>query len=460
MSQFRVWAFWRRLQYGAGFFATFLLIAGSMYYFNFYEPDNCFDTTMNGNESGIDCGGNCIRICAAAVIPPRIVWAESFEINDGQYNTVAYVENKNKLAGTPVLKYTFELLNGDTVVATRSGETVLPPNSVYPIFEGRVFTDMKEVTETRLTIEESELWLPATLGREQFKSGNIVLTGADARPRLDASIENSELIAAENVEIVTTLFNDAGDPVTASQTFIDKLEGRATEDVVFTWPSSIAKTVRSCIIPSDVVVGIDLSGSMNNDGSTPPEPVTSALKAAENFVLRFKEKDQAAVVTFASTAKTPATLQRDHAKTAALIAALSIAPEEENGYTNTVAALRAAQTELTSERHSEDARRVLVLLTDGLPTAKGDTVIIVEETKSAAIALKNEGVEVYAIGIGKNVNFEFISAIASSDKTAFIAPNSEDLTSIYQTITSSLCESGATRIDVIAKTPTNFPPLR
>lgn len=461
MGSVRWWAFWRRVQYGSGFLAVLLLIGSGVYFGYFYEPADCFDSVMNGNESGIDCGGKCVRICAAEVLPPRVVWTESFKIMPGQYNAVAYVENLNDVAGTPILNYTFELLDGERVIATRSGETVFPPNSIYPIFEGRIYTDATaNVTETRLTLEMSELWLPAQLGREQFKTTNILLTGADARPRLEASVENIELTAAEDVEIVATLFNEAGEPVTASQTFIEKLEARSTQNVVFTWPSSIAKTVRSCIIPSDVVVGIDLSGSMNNDGGTPPEPVTSALKAATDFVNKFKANDQAAVVTFASGATTNVTLNSDHRTTATLVAGLTIAPSEETGYTNTVAALEAARKELASERHNGDARRVLVLLTDGLPTAKGDTTAIVEEAIRTASLLKEEGVDIYAIGLGKGVNLEFISSIASNQQSAFIAPSGKDLEAIYNTITSSLCESGATRIDVIAKTPTNFAPLR
>lgn len=459
MIHLRKWAFWRRLQYTIGFLTTIFLVSSSIYFLNFYKPANCFDLVMNADETGIDCGGSCVRFCTAEIIPPIIMWAESFKINEGQYNAVAYVENQNKVASTPTLKYTFELLNGDTVVTTRSGETVLPPNSVYPIFEGRIYTD-KPITKTRLILEPSDMWLPTYIGREQFKTSNILLSGADTRPRLEASIENTELVSAEKIEVVATLFNENGDPLTASQTFVDKLEARSSKNIVFTWPSSIAKTVRSCIIPSDVVVAIDLSGSMNNDGGDPPQPITSTLGAAQNFVVQFKKTDQAAVITFASDAQTKTMLNGNHADTATLIQALTIDPKDETGYTNTSAAFKAAAAELQSARHNPDARRVLVLLTDGLPTAKGTTTDVLEETKTAAAELKNSGVEVYAIGLGKNVDAGFISSLASNSVNAYLAPTGQDLASIYQTITSSLCESGTTRIDVIAKTPTNFTPLK
>jgi hypothetical protein len=169
MSTFRRWAFWRRVYYGTGFIFTLTVITVGVYFGYFYTPGNCFDNSANADERGVDCGGSCVRICATDVILPRIVWAESFEIVEGQYNAVAYVENSNQVAATPELAYTLQLLSGTEVVAERKGKTVLPPNSVYPIFEGRIQTNGKKVTETKLTLEPPELWIPASAGREQFE---------------------------------------------------------------------------------------------------------------------------------------------------------------------------------------------------------------------------------------------------------------------------------------------------
>ncbi len=460
MSKFRPWAFWRRLKYGFGFASFWSVIGVLIWFVNFYEPANCFDGMHNGVESGVDCGGNCVRICSATVLPPRLVWTESFKITNGQYNAVAYVENNNQIAATTELKYTFQLLDKGTVVAERSGTTILPPNSVYPIFEGRIFTEnLAEVTETNIVLETVDVWQPASVGRDQFRSLDISLTGADSRPRLDVVIENTEVTPASDIEVVATIFNENGDPVASSQTFIEQISPRATTDIVFTWPNSIAKTVKSCVVPTDVVVGIDLSGSMNNDGSNPPQPVTDALAAASTFVSSLKDEDQVSVVTFATQAQVTTQLTNLTAPVATEIKGLTISPREETGYTNTGAALETARAELNSFRHNGNARRVLVLLTDGLPTAQGDDDVI-NKAVATAESLDEEGIEVFAIGLGTNVDATFIAQLASDESNSFIAPTGADLDAIYAEITSSLCESGPTKIDVIAKTRTNFTPLR
>lgn len=456
----RLWAVGRRIQYGLGFTTFWVLVGSLVYYVNFYQPANCFDRILNGDETAVDAGGSCVRIDVATVVPPKVIWSKSFKVVDGQYNTVAYVENQNQIAATPELKYTFELLNQGEVVAKRSGVTVLPPNSVYPIFEGRILTEQNSpVTETRLILEPADMWLPASIGRDQFRSVDINLIGADVRPRLNVKIENTELTPAGNVEVVATVFSENGVPVTASQTFIERIEPRSTQDIVFTWPNTIAKTIKSCIIPTDVAVVIDLSGSMNNDGGEPPQPVTAALGAAGQFINSLNTEDQVAVVTFATRAELVTELNHIHGAVANGVVDLSINPVEETGYTNTSEALLMAQTELNSERHNQDARRVVVLVTDGLPTASGkaDVITLAQET---AIALSEDNIEVYAIGLGQNVDINFINKIASELDNAYFAPTGADLNKIYTEITSSLCESGPTKIDVIAKTKTNFAPLQ
>lgn len=459
-SNFRWWAFKRRTQYGFGFFTVWTLVGVLIYYANFYQPPSCFDQVMNGSERGVDCGGSCVQICAADVLPPQVVWVKSFKIVDGQYNAVAYIENANQSAATPRLDYTFQLVNEGGVVAERSGWTVLPPNSVYPIFEGKVYTTGEaEVTDTIITLQPSKLWLPASVGRDQFRSIDIKLTGADERPRLDVKLENTELLPAKDIEVVATVFNDAGDPVTASQTIVDEIAPRSTENIVFTWPNSIAKTVKSCVIPTDVAVAIDLSGSMNNDGGEPPEPVTSALAAAAEFVQALQEKDQVAVVTFATEAGVETELTHLHGAVANGILGLTIDPASETGYTNTVSALKAAQDELNSERHNTDARRVLVLLTDGLPTAADDEDVIAKAIAKAR-ELSDDNIEVYAIGLGAGVDQQFITDITTDTTNAYFAPTADELKNIYAEITASLCTVGPTKIDVIAKTKTNFAPLR
>ena len=478
MSIFRPWAFWRRVQYGTGFAAFWSLIGVIIYFGFFYVPVSCFDNLQNGDEGGVDCDGSCVRICPFSVVPPKVVWAESFKIVDGQYNIVAYVENRNEEAATPALNYTFRLWEKEEVIAEHSGVTILPPDSVYPIFAGRIKTiDDKEPTKTTIDIEPAETWQPASIGRDQFRTLDIELLSADARPRLNVEIENTELTNARDVEVVATIFNKSGKPLTASQTFIDDFSARSTEEIVFTWPRSIAKTVRSCEIPSDIMLILDRSGSMAADGGDPPEPLESAKQAAKSFVSLVKNHDLLGYFSYATNPNNPIeqTLTSNTNNVSKAIQSTSMG---ENGiqYTNMGEAFDVALEELTSSRHRENARKVIVFLTDGdvtrpinPETGEADRDYAAQYARDMADKAKEEDVTIYTIGFGDffsnsddsvERDVQLISDLSSGEGFHFEAPTINDLDAVYKEIAVGLCEDGASYIEVITKTKTNFAPLR
>ena len=454
---FRKWAFWRQVQYGTGFLLFWLGVGVLVYVQFLYQAPSCFDGSHNGEEKGVDCGGSCTRICTFEVEQPQATWARSFRVTDGQYNAVAYIENKNRVAASPEVAYTFALYDGDGLIVERKGTTILPPDSVYPVFEARIDTGERIPTQTFITLDPIELWLPAQTGRDQFTITDRRLSGADDKPKLEAKIRNNALTKADEVEVVATIFDQSGNALTSSRTFIDDFAPRSEATAVFTWPEPIAKTVRSCEVPTDVILATDLSGSMNNDADNPPEPITSVLAAAEAFVHRLKESDQAALVTFATDAVLEKRLTRNTASIAQTIRELVIDPKEEVGSTNQGEAFRRAFEELHSELHSVEARKVLVLLTDGLATAPD------EEPEAYALKnaqlVKDSGITVFTIGLGQQVNMDFVRALASTPASAYQAASTDDLDQIYRTITASLCEDGAAVIDIVPKTDASFAPI-
>jgi len=454
----RPWAFWRRTQYIGGFFVFLILISTGAYFGLIRQTATCFDGNQNGNERGIDCGGACTRVCALDVSAPRALWAKSSRVTDGQYNAVAYIENTNIGIGSPEVAYTISLYDSEGLIVERTGTTVLPPDSVYPIFEGRINTGTRTPARTEIVLEDPGLWLPASVGREQFVVESRQLLGVDTEPRLEAKITNNELTEARNVEIIATIFDTRQNPLTSSRTLVENFAPRTTETVVFTWPEPIAKTIRSCEVPTDVILAIDLSGSMNDDGGTPPQPVTSVLRAAEAFVDRLNKDDQVGVVTFATEALTPQMLTKEKETARTKVSKLSITPKDETGSTNTGDAIMSAQIELSSTRHNNNARKVLVLLTDGLtnaPSSKPEQYAL-----DAATSLKADDTEVFTIGLGDNVNEAFLEGIASGKDYYFKAGEAETVDRIYRSITEAICEDGAAVIEVIPKTDTNFAPLQ
>jgi len=473
MKNFRWWAFWRRMQYALGYSLVVMLCVVGVYYNYFYEPASCFDGIQNGDEMAPDCGGSCVRICSFTVAPPRVLWAESFAVTDNQYNAVAYIENRNEIAGTPELQYTFQLFDKDGLINEKSGVTTLPPNTTQPIFEGRIATGDRVPTHTNLELAAAELWLPGTSDRSNYRTTALELLQTDSRPRLNVTLQNENLYNVSNVEVVATIFDARGTPLTASQTFIDNFAGRSQSNIVFTWPRPIAKTIRSCEVPSDIMIVLDRSGSMAADGGSPPEPLESAKKSAQAFVGKLRANDQIGFVSYATLPSSPIeqVLTADKARAIDAISRTTMGSDGVQ-YTNMGEAIKVAASELVSSRHRDDARKVMILFTDGdvtrplNPAGERDVTYAGEYARTIAEQSKDQDITIYTIGFGDffantsdliTRDLTLISDLASAPELSFTAPTVADLARVYSEIADSICEEGAARIDVVPKTPGGFP---
>lgn len=445
----RWWAFWRRVLYGTFFLSLCALMSYGLYLMYGYTPPSCLDGRQNGDELGIDCDGRCARVCSAS-LEPSVRWANAFRATQGMYNAVAYVENRNVGIGVAQLQYTVSLYDAQGIIAERNGVIELPPNSVVPIFESRMQTGDRTPTKTIVSLDSAPVWVRASQGQESIFVRGRSLINADTAPILNATLENTSLEELSDLDVVATIFDRRGTPLTASRTRIPLFPPRSERAVTFTWQEPIAKTLRSCEVPSDIVLAIDLSGSMNNDAGDPPEPITSVLRAASMFTDRLGTQDQVSLVTYATRAEVVASLTSDHERVRQSITELGIDPLEEQGSTNTGDAVNRAREVLSSDRHNTNARKVLILLTDGRATGP-DTADPEAYAREAAETLKEDGVIVYAIGLGQLVNESFLKELASSELHYFNAPTAATLNDIYTTITSALCEEGASVIEIIPK---------
>lgn len=474
MGYIRPWAVWRRMQYGGGLLSIILLMVVGVYYGYFYTSPTCYDGVQNGSEVGIDCGGECIPICATEVVAPEIEWTESFLIAPHQYNAVAYVNNPNFTAGAPELNYTFRFYDeDDTLITERSGKTALLPNGITPIFAGRVDTMNRDLARTEIELDPVSLWLPVEEGREQFRIGTFDLSGADSSPRLTAEIENTSLQPATGVDVVATIFDSAGTPLTASRTYLEELTARSTANLYFTWPNPIASTVRSCIVPTDIMMILDRSGSMAADGGDPPEPLESTKQAAQQFVTQTRERDQVGFLSYATTPSDPIdqVLANDKSRVQQAIAETSMGTDGTQ-YTNMGAAFSVAFEELRGPRARGDARKAIVFLTDGdvtrpvnPETGERDVAYAGDVARDAAERAKDAGVTIYTIGFGdffkeiENVldrDIQLVEDLATDPDKSYIAPTIGELQQVYSNIAEDICEDGPTRVDILPNSGSSF----
>ena len=250
-GQRRPWALMRQTIYGT---IVLLVLAGMGYgiYSAFFAAEpTCADAVQNGDERGVDCGGACSKVCAPDVDSPIVQWARAFPVADHLYHAVAYVGNPNKTIGTRALPYTLTLEDEQGVIATRAGVAALPPDGVYPVFEGRIDAGARIPTRVRIAFDVgAAVWTMLDAARTDYAVLARELTGVGiSLPRVVAQIQNNLYTETSNLRVVAIIYDSARQPLAASQTIVPYIKARSVADVVFTWPQQIAGVTDTCTVP-------------------------------------------------------------------------------------------------------------------------------------------------------------------------------------------------------------------
>ncbi len=450
-----LWAMRRRALYLSGIFVFFLVLIGVPLAIYIYEPPSCFDTKQNQGEAGPDCGGPCSLLCPNDSLPFIVDWTQKFEVTSSLWSVAAHIQNPNNTSGAVGVPYLFQLYDSQGVlIADRRGRIDIRPRASLTIFEGGFLVE-RNPAKVVFSFTELPVFKKMDSNPPEIVVSNRVLSGEEIRPRLEATLRNNGTIPVKAVPVTAVVFDKGGNAIAASKTTVDILEPNDSTNVSFTWPQPFPVEIGYCESPADVAILLDRSSSMDDDRSTPPQPLTDVKKAAEEFVKLLAPEDQASVISFATAASNPPDqiLASDHVRVQEAISRIEIG-KGVTQQTNIGDALERAQEELFSTRHNPDSKRVVVLLTDGVanyPKRDGDPVFGERYALSVADSLKEKGVLIYSIGLGTELNEYFLRQISTGSGSYYGAATPMTLATIYRAIATSICRKANTSsIDINA----------
>jgi Ca-activated chloride channel family protein len=160
------------------------------------------------------------------------------------------------------------------------------------------------------------------------------------------------------------------------------------------------------ILPKDVIVVLDTSGSMMDDGK-----IEQAKKALKFFVAKLNDRDRFAIVTFSTEARKLHDALTEANKESREAALAKIDKLEAAGGTNFEGALRTAY-DLAG---SESTRPCYILLmSDGLPTM--GEVTNVQQLAKLAREKRASHVRLFPFGVGHDVNTWLLDTLAEENK--------------------------------------------
>lgn len=444
------WAKSRKFLYTVSIVGFLVLASGLTWFKYFYEAPNCFDGKRNGSELGIDCGGNCKRLCESQVTPLVVKWSKFFKTRNGEYNIVAYVENPNRVIGVSELDYEFVFYDASGNEFEKiTGRTYAAPNSAFPVFEGPIFLSA-EPAEMKFDFIGDPYFTVLEDKEIPLKVESTTLMASETRPRLSALLLNDSIETLRDIDAVALIMDSTGEAIAASRTALRRMSRDERERIVFTWPESFKEEFKTCALPSTSVLAIDRSGSMQFDGKNPPQPLTDALAAAQIFVRNLSEDDRIGVVSYGTNSTIDLGISYDKNSALDTVKNLVILDEDEWGYTNIGAAIKNAHEEILSNLDENDERNVIVLLTDGVANWPQDPGGEVYAESQAALA-KKDNITIYTIGLGEDLNRESLSIIATAPNYYFEAVTADDLAGIYREIGAAVCSYGPSLVEIIPR---------
>ncbi len=235
------WSSRRKLLYGGTIMLVILGIVFFIIFSFFYKPPTCSDGKKNGNETGIDCGGSCIKLCQSAFLPPQIFWGggKLEKIAPHLYNISSYIVNPNTDVAALNVPYKFSVYDASGVLILDKNSFVsIPASRNILAFESAI--DVKERIPSKVTFE-------FTGSPEWFKSSDK-LSGlaiidkkyieADGSSSLEVTLENRSLLPYNDLDVYVVLYDNQENAIGFSKTKIDEIKPNGGREVApFTWPS-------------------------------------------------------------------------------------------------------------------------------------------------------------------------------------------------------------------------------
>jgi hypothetical protein len=239
---------WARKRRTLFFLILLLVVVGiiaAITYSILDAPETCNDGKVNQDETGVDCGGVCTRVCEADTASLRLQWVRAFRVAPGWWSALAYIENANMDMRAVQLPYRMRLYDAaNFVIAETEGMVDISNEVLLPVYWGRIFLP-QDRTVARATFEwlDEPEWHTIAAPVPQLTTKEQRHTTRNGVPEVRAVLTNEEYVPIENVTVTAIVYNREQNAMAVSQTRLARMEARESRTISFVWQEPFADTV-------------------------------------------------------------------------------------------------------------------------------------------------------------------------------------------------------------------------
>lgn len=249
------WSSQRKLSYASAIIFGLILVIGIPAFLMLYKAPTCTDGIMNGIETGIDCGGSCVRLCQSSFLAPTVAWggAKFEKVADRLYNVAALIENQNINGAAINVPYKMTIYDNDGILLTdKVGVVNLYAHRNSLAFEAALNVGKRIPSKVSFEFTKAPVWFKSHDGLEGLAVIDKKYLEDEQGSSLEVTLENRTLFPYKNVLVSVVLFDKDSNVIGFSRTTIDSIQSKKGQQVApFTWPVSRNGAVTSIeVIPT------------------------------------------------------------------------------------------------------------------------------------------------------------------------------------------------------------------
>lgn len=218
----------KQFLYGTFYLAVFGLIGWYVYSIALQPAPSCFDNRQNGNETAVDCGGDCESCATKNLLPLQVSAAQLFS-NNGSYSASTVIKNPNQNLAIKNFDYQFDFYDsGSQLLKSVANKSFLYAGEEKNITEARVAITNGISTKVAIKVAASSLVLEkaSEFSQPNYELSKDIKTALDSennRVLVSGSISNPANFNISKVNIGAFLLDKLGRKIAVSKTALQNL---------------------------------------------------------------------------------------------------------------------------------------------------------------------------------------------------------------------------------------------